>query len=69
MRARCPRSLRSTICNPIFSAFLSDLCCFAVNLSEGVGAARPHRPTSYGKDTGGPPVPPSLKMWRLSIFR
>ena len=45
------RDQQSMICNPIFSAFLCDLGGLAVNLSERVGAARPHRPT--GVDGAG----------------
>jgi hypothetical protein len=44
MRARCPRSLRSTICNPFIFA---SICVYSrfKHLSERVGAAGPRRPT------------------------
>jgi hypothetical protein len=50
---------RSTICNPISSAFLCDLGGLAVNLSERIGAARPRRPTGDGL---GQDVPATVKM-------
>jgi hypothetical protein len=49
---------RSTICNPISSAFLCDLCGLAVNLSEIIGAASPRRPTGDGL---GQDVPATVK--------
>ncbi len=39
------------ICNPISSVFLGDLGGLAVNLSERIGAARPHRPTGERRKT------------------
>jgi hypothetical protein len=38
----------------LLSAFLCDLGGLAVNLSEGVGAARPHRPTGVDLWDKGP---------------
>ena len=57
--AHAPFDSRSTICNPISSAFLCDLGGLAVNLSERIGAARPRRPTGDGL---GQDVPATVKM-------
>ena len=60
MRARCPRSLRSTI-RDRRSAIPSpprSFATFAVNLSERIGAARPRRPTGDGL---GQDVPATVK--------